>query len=107
MIYLLNFNITYIIIFVTFLDSYESYSGINFKNYCTYCFTVFMSYIFLSIFFIMVAFLHFITSVNVYMVLGRGVVGTNQNIDLTCCISVLHELEGLGMKVSHVVMNKL
>ena len=52
-------------------------------------------------------FLHYKTRVNVYMVLGRGVVGTNQNIDLTCCISVLHELEGLGMKVSHVVMNKL
>jgi len=46
MVYLLNFNITYIIIFATCFDSYESSSGINFKNYCTYCFTVFMSYSF-------------------------------------------------------------
>ena len=35
MVYLLNFNITYIIILATCFDSYESYSGINFKNYCT------------------------------------------------------------------------
>ena len=48
MIYLLNFNMTYIIIFATCFDSYESSSGINFKNYCTYCFTVIMSYSFLS-----------------------------------------------------------
>ena len=40
-IYLLNFNITYIIILATCFDSYESSSGINFKTYCTYCFTVF------------------------------------------------------------------
>jgi len=46
MIYLLTFNITYIIIFATCFDSHESSSGINFKNYCTYCFTVFMSYSF-------------------------------------------------------------
>jgi len=39
MIYLLNFNITYIIILATCFDSYESSSGINFKNYCTYFFT--------------------------------------------------------------------
>jgi len=42
MIYLLNFNVTYTIIFATCSDSCESSSGINFKNYCTYCFTVFM-----------------------------------------------------------------
>ena len=41
MVYLLNLNITYIIILATCFDSYESSSGINFKNYCTYCFTVF------------------------------------------------------------------
>jgi len=41
MVYLLNFNITYIIILATCFDSYESSSGINFKNYCTYSFTVF------------------------------------------------------------------
>ena len=41
MVYLLNFNITYIIILATCFDSYESSSGINFKNYCTYCFTGF------------------------------------------------------------------
>ena len=40
MVYLLNFNITYIIILATCFDYYESSSGINFKNYCTYCFTV-------------------------------------------------------------------
>jgi len=40
MVYLLNFNITYIIILATCFDSLESSSGINFKNYCTYCFTV-------------------------------------------------------------------
>ena len=32
MVYLFNFNITYIIIFATCFDSYESSSGINFKN---------------------------------------------------------------------------
>ena len=35
MVYLLNFNITYIIILATCFDSYESSSGINFKNNCT------------------------------------------------------------------------
>ena len=46
MVYLLNFNITHIIILATCFDSYESSSGINFKNYCTYCFTGFLSYSF-------------------------------------------------------------
>ena len=32
MIYLLKFNITYIIIFATCFDSYESSSGINFQE---------------------------------------------------------------------------
>ena len=92
MIYLLNFNITYIIIFATCFDSYESSSGINFKTYCTYCFTVFMSYNVLSKYcnrdhFLHYKtrvnvlskycnrdhFLHYKTRVNVYMVLGRGV----------------------------------
>ena len=40
MVYLLNLNITYIIILATCFDSYESSSGINFKKYSTYCFTV-------------------------------------------------------------------
>ena len=40
MVYLLNFNITYINILATCFVSYESSSGINFKNYFTYCFTV-------------------------------------------------------------------
>ena len=35
MVYLFNFNITYIIILATCFDSYESSSGINFKNYFT------------------------------------------------------------------------
>ena len=75
MIYLLNFNITYIISFSTCFNSYESSSGINFKNYCTYCFTVCMSYSFLSNYCNRDPFLHYKTRVNVYMVLGRGVVG--------------------------------
>ena len=41
MVYLLGFNITYIIILATCFDSYESSSGLNFKNFCTYCFIVF------------------------------------------------------------------
>jgi len=32
MVYLLNFNITYMIILATCFDSYESSSGINFKK---------------------------------------------------------------------------
>ena len=32
MVYLLNFNITYIIILATCFDSYESSSGINFSR---------------------------------------------------------------------------
>jgi len=32
MIYLLNFNLIYIIIFATCFDSYESSSGINFQE---------------------------------------------------------------------------
>ena len=39
-VYLLSFNITYIIILATCFVCYESSSGLNFKNYCTYCFTV-------------------------------------------------------------------
>ena len=65
MIYLLNFNMTYIIIFATCFDSYESSSGINFKNYCTYCFTVIMSYSFLSNYCNRDPFLHYKTRVNV------------------------------------------
>ena len=41
MVYLLDFNMTYIIILATCFDTYESSSGLNFKNYCTYCLTVF------------------------------------------------------------------
>ena len=75
MVSLLNFNITYIIILATCFDSYESSSGINFKNYCTYCFTVFMSYSFLSNYCNRDPFMHHKTRANIYMVLGRGVVG--------------------------------
>ena len=35
-LYLLNFNITYIIILATCFDSYESSSGIHLKKYRTY-----------------------------------------------------------------------
>jgi len=62
--------------FGTCFDSYESSSGINFKTYCTYCFTVFMAYSFLSNYCNKDPFLHYKTRVNVYMVLGRGVVGS-------------------------------
>ena len=76
MIYLLNFNITYIIIFATCFDFCDSSSGINFKNCCAYYFTVIMSYSFLSNYCNRDPFLHYKTRVNVYMVLGRGVVGS-------------------------------
>jgi len=46
--YLINFNITYIIIFGTCFDFYESSSGINIKKCCTYCFTVLCLTVFLS-----------------------------------------------------------
>jgi len=46
MVYLFNFNITYILILATCFDSYVSCSGINFKKYCTYCFYSFTSYSF-------------------------------------------------------------
>ena len=60
--------------FATCFDSYESSLGINFKTYCTYflqfsCLTVFCRTIAIGI-----PFLHYKTRVNVYMVLGRGVV---------------------------------
>ena len=42
MVYLLNCNITYVIILATCFDSYESSSGIKFKNYFTYCFKFFV-----------------------------------------------------------------
>ena len=76
MIYLLNLNITYTIIFATCFDSYESSSGTDIKNYCTYYFTVFMSYSFLSNYCNRGPFLHYKTRANVYLVLGRGVVGS-------------------------------
>ena len=46
MIYLLYFNITYIIILATCFDSYESYSGINFQELLYILFYSFMSYSF-------------------------------------------------------------
>jgi hypothetical protein len=76
MINLLNFIITYIIIFATCFDSYESTLGINFKTYCIYCFTVYMSCSFLSKYCNRHPFLHYKTRVNIYLVLGRGVVGS-------------------------------
>jgi hypothetical protein len=47
-----------------------------FKNYCTYCFSIFMSYSFLSNYCNRDNFLHYKTRANVYVVLGRGVVGS-------------------------------
>ena len=49
MIYLLNFNITCIIIFATCFDSYESSSGINFQELLYILFTVFLSYSFFEL----------------------------------------------------------
>ena len=71
MIYLLNFNITYIIILATCFDSYESSSGINIQDLLYILF-----YSFLRNYCNRDPFLHFKTRVNVYMVLGRGVVGS-------------------------------
>jgi len=48
-LYLLNFNITYIIIFATCFDSYESSSGINFQELLYILFYSFMSYSFLCL----------------------------------------------------------
>jgi hypothetical protein len=76
MIYLFNFNIIYIITFATSFDSYKSSSEIHFKNYCIYCFIVFMSQRFFSNYCNRDPFLHYKTRANVYMVLGRGVVGS-------------------------------
>ena len=98
MIYLLNFNITYITIFATCFDSYESSSGINFKNYCTYCFTVFMSYSFLSNYRNRDPFLHYKTRANVCMVLRRDVVGS--------CFGV-RNCSYLGGGGFHVLVNLL
>jgi hypothetical protein len=44
MIYLLNFNITYIIILATCFDSYESSSGINFQKLLVHIVLQFLSY---------------------------------------------------------------
>jgi hypothetical protein len=46
MVYLLNFNITYIIILATCFESYESSSGINFQELLYILFYSFMSYSF-------------------------------------------------------------
>jgi len=64
------------IIFATCFDSYESPSGINFQEllyilFYSFCLTVFCRTIAIGI-----PFLHYKTRANVYMVLGRGVVGS-------------------------------
>jgi hypothetical protein len=76
MIYLLNFNITYMIIFATCCDSYESSSGINFQELLYILFYKFYVLQILSNYCNRDPFLHYKTRVNVYMVLGRGVVGS-------------------------------
>ena len=49
MVYLLNFNITYIIILATCFDSYESSSGINFKELLyILCYSFYVLQFFLS-----------------------------------------------------------
>jgi hypothetical protein len=79
MVYLLNFNITYIIILATCFDSYESSSDINFQEllyilfYSFYVLQFFLSY---SNYCNRDPFMHYKTRANVYMVLGRGVVGS-------------------------------
>jgi len=95
MIYLLNFNITYIIILATSFDSYESSSGINFK---TYCFTVFMSYSFLSNYCNRDPIMLYKTRTNVYMVLGGGLVRS--------CFGV-HYCSYLGDGRFHALVNLL
>ena len=47
MVYLLNFNVTYIIIFATCFDFYESTSGINFQELL---YTLFYSFYVLQFF---------------------------------------------------------
>ena len=76
MIYLLNFNITYIITFATCFDSYESFSGINFKTYLHIVLQFLCLTVFWSNYCNRDPFLHYKTRVNVYMVLGTGVVGS-------------------------------
>ena len=70
MIYLLNFNITYIIILATCFDSYESSSDINFQELL-----YILSYSFMcqSNYCNRDPFMHYKTRANVYMALGRGV----------------------------------
>jgi len=51
MIYLLNFNITYIITLATCFDSYESSSGINFQELL---YILFYSFYVLQFFFVLV-----------------------------------------------------
>jgi hypothetical protein len=76
MIYLLNFNITFIITLLHVLTLMSHLQALIFKNYCTYSFTVFMFYSFLSNYCNRDPFLHYKSRANVYMVLGRGVVGS-------------------------------
>ena len=84
MIYLLNFNITYIIILATCFDSYDSSSGINFQDVLHILF-----YSFLSNYCNRDPFLHYKTRANVYMVLGRGVV-------CSCLVSTIVRIWGVG-----------
>ena len=58
-----------------------------FKIYCTYCLTVFCRTIAIGI-----PFLHYKTRANVYMVLGRGVVGS-------CLVSTIVRIWGGGFSV--------
>ena len=51
MVYLLNFNITYIIILATCFDPYESSSGINFQELL---YKLFYSFFVLNFFFVLV-----------------------------------------------------
>ena len=66
MVYLLNFNITYIIIFATCFDSYESSSGINLQELLYILFYSFYVLQFFSNYCNRDPFLHYKTRATVY-----------------------------------------
>jgi len=75
MIYLLNFNITYIIIFATCLNSYEPSSGINFQEVLYILFySFYVSQFFFRTVVIGIPFLHYKTRANVYIYISPGFV---------------------------------
>ena len=70
MVYLLNFNITYIIILATCFDSFESSSGLNSRTIVIVLQFFVLQFLSYSNYFIRDPFMHYKTRANVCMVLG-------------------------------------